>query len=194
MKLKESGGGWACLRPSPLPPPPSAPRKTPHLCHSQDAGAAPRSAALRRFVKRVLRVQRLPARPGFTRPPCSGRPPPSGWEAWPAGGATRMRFLPGPGGSMSTSTSAGDLAVPSPLCHPRPRAGGPRQDLAGDAAAPKTAGDRGWGVPARLRGSAHWLWRQAAWGVRRCSATCGPGALGQRPGLQEPVSSSVEGI
>lgn len=105
-----------------------------------------------------------------------------------------MRFLPGPGGSMSTGTSAGDLAVPSPLCHPRPRAGGPRQDLAGDAAAPKTAGDRGWGVPARLRGSARWLWRQAAWGVRRCSATCWPGALGQRPGLQEPVSSSVEGI
>lgn len=97
MKLKESGGGWACLRPSPLPPPPSAPRKTPHLCHSQDAGAAPRSAALRRFVKRVLRVQRLPARPGFTRPPCSGRPPPSGWEAWPAGGQQGCGSFQDPG-------------------------------------------------------------------------------------------------
>lgn len=66
---------------------------------------APRPGALRLLVKScVLRLQ-TPSCADFTRPPCSGRPPPSGWGAWPVEEQER-------------SGPFQNLNLPSPPCPP----------------------------------------------------------------------------
>lgn len=86
MKLKEFGGGWACLWPPPHPHPPPPPERLPHLARSQGAGREPRTGRATATSRELFVVVRGPPAAGsVTRPPCSGRPPPSSWAAWPVG-------------------------------------------------------------------------------------------------------------
>lgn len=88
--------------PLPLPQRPLPPARPPSI--AQPGGwVGPRPGALRLLVKSCgCGCRRLPAR-SFTRPPCSGRPPPSGWGAWPAE-------------EQEGSGSFQNLALPSPSC------------------------------------------------------------------------------
>lgn len=123
--------------PSPLRPPP--PERLPRLSHSQDAGWDPEtrcSTAISQELRVAVANSFLPSG-SFTRLPCSGRPPPSGWEAWPGGSKkdpvpsrTWWRRAP-----SRPRPAAGIPTMPSPLCHhrglPSPELGNLRENQVG---------------------------------------------------------------
>lgn len=116
MKLKELGGGWACLRTPSPPPPPSAlrPQKdSPVYLTARTRGGTPRPAALQLLVKSCVSQLQTPscragASPGFRVADVHllqvGK--------LGLGGARRTQSLPEPGGAELHPAPARRLAFP----------------------------------------------------------------------------------